>query len=59
MPEGFDTGAHALRPVAIQNVGGLLFLCLSENPPPIDRVKEDISSPDRTLSVGQAQNRSH
>lgn len=51
MPEGFDTGAHALRPVAIQNVGGLLFLCLSENPPPIDRVKEDISSPDRTLSV--------
>ncbi|MCX7283450.1 MAG: aromatic ring-hydroxylating dioxygenase subunit alpha [Novosphingobium sp.] len=44
MPEGFDKAAHALRPVSIENVGGLLFLCLSDNPPPIDRVKQDIGS---------------
>lgn len=43
MPEGFDKGAHGLRPVALENVGGLLFLCLGDNPPPIDRAKADIA----------------
>jgi glycine betaine catabolism A len=44
MAEGFDKAAHGLTPVALENVGGLLFVCLSENPPPIDRVKADISA---------------
>jgi Rieske 2Fe-2S family protein len=43
MPEGFDKAQHGLIPVAIENVGGLLFICLSDNPPPIDRVKADIA----------------
>lgn len=44
MAEGFDKAAHGLIPVALENVGGLLFVCLSDTPPPIDRVKADISA---------------
>ncbi|GAA0336945.1 aromatic ring-hydroxylating dioxygenase subunit alpha [Sphingomonas oligophenolica] len=43
MPEGFDKGEFGLIPVAVENIGGLIFLCLSDNPPPIDRVKADIA----------------
>jgi len=43
MPEGFEKSAHGLRPVALENVGGLLFICLADNPPPIDRVQHDIA----------------
>jgi len=42
MAEGFDKADHGLSPVALENVGGLIFVCLSDNPPPIDRVKADI-----------------
>ncbi|MFM9709897.1 Rieske 2Fe-2S domain-containing protein, partial [Streptomyces galilaeus] len=44
MPEGFAKAEHGLRPVAIENCGGLLFVCLADNPPPIDRVREDIAA---------------
>ena len=43
MPEEFDKAAYGLRPVAIENIAGLIFLCLADNPPPIDRVKADIA----------------
>ncbi|EGD58278.1 Rieske (2Fe-2S) domain-containing protein [Novosphingobium nitrogenifigens DSM 19370] len=43
MPEGFDKAQHGLREVALENVGGLIFICLADNPPPIDRAKADIS----------------
>ena len=43
MPDGFDKAQHGLTPVAIENVGGLLFICLSDAPPPIDRAKADIA----------------
>ena len=42
MAEDFDKADHGLSPVAMENVGGLIFICLSDNPPPIDRVKADI-----------------
>ncbi|WP_428027475.1 aromatic ring-hydroxylating oxygenase subunit alpha [Altererythrobacter sp.] len=42
MPDGFDKSEHGLHPVAIENVAGLLFICLADNPPPIDRVREDV-----------------
>jgi Rieske 2Fe-2S family protein len=38
----FDKADHGLSAVALENVGGLIFICLSDNPPPIDRVKADI-----------------
>ena len=44
MAEDFDKADHGLSPVALENVGGLIFICLSDNPPPIDRVKADISA---------------
>ena len=42
MAEDFDKADHGLNSVALENVGGLIFICLSDNPPPIDRVKADI-----------------
>jgi Rieske 2Fe-2S family protein len=42
MAEDFDKADHGLSPVALENVGGLIFICLSDNPPPMDRVKTDI-----------------
>jgi glycine betaine catabolism A len=43
MTEDFDKADHGLNPVALENVGGLIFICMADNPPPIDRVKADIS----------------
>ena len=43
MAEDFDKSDHGLSPVALENVGGLSFICLNDNPPPIDRVKADIA----------------
>jgi Rieske 2Fe-2S family protein len=43
MAEGFSKAEHGLVPVGIENVGGLLFVCMSDNPPPIDRAKKDIA----------------
>ena len=43
MAPDFDKQDHGLTPVALENVGGLIFICMNDNPPPIDRVKADIS----------------
>ncbi len=43
MSDDFDKADHGLTPVALENVGGLIFICLSDDPPPIDRVKADIA----------------
>ena len=43
MAEDFDKADHGLTPVALENVGGLIFICMSDTPPPIDRVKADIA----------------
>ena len=43
MAEGFDKHDHGLTPVAVENVGGLIFICMADDPPPIDRVKADIA----------------
>ena len=33
MGEGFDKNDHNLKPVQVGNIAGLLFICLSDNPP--------------------------
>lgn len=43
MPDGFDKAEHGLQPVAIENIGGLLFISLSDNPPSIDQARADIA----------------
>jgi glycine betaine catabolism A len=43
MEADFEKSDHGLGPVAMESVGGLIFICMAENPPPIDRVKADIA----------------
>jgi glycine betaine catabolism A len=43
MADDFDKKDHGLSPVALENVGGLIFICMDNKPPPIDRVKADIA----------------
>jgi glycine betaine catabolism A len=43
MAEDFDKAEHGLNPVALENVGGLIFICMADNPPPITQVKADIA----------------
>lgn len=42
MAEDFDKQDYGLNTVALENVGGLIFICMDENPPSIERVKADI-----------------
>jgi len=44
MGPDFDRSLHGLTPVAVETIGGLIFLCLSDTPPPVDRVKADIEA---------------
>ncbi len=44
MGPDFDKTDHGLVAVATENIGGLIFICMSDSPPPIDRVKADIAS---------------
>ena len=44
MESDFVKSEHGLVPVALENIGGLIFICLSDTPPPIDRAKADISA---------------
>ena len=36
MQESFDASLHALRPIHVRNVAGVLYVSLAEDPPPID-----------------------
>ena len=42
MGSDFDKQQHGLSPVALENVGGLIFICLSDDPPDMSQVKADI-----------------
>ncbi|MFX8926195.1 Rieske (2Fe-2S) protein, partial [Acinetobacter baumannii] len=42
MHDGFDKAAHGLREVAVEDVGGLIFVCFAKDPPPIDQVRADL-----------------
>jgi Rieske 2Fe-2S family protein len=33
MGDGFDRSKHGLKPVHLRNIGGLLFICLADDPP--------------------------
>ena len=43
MPDDFDKADNGLREVNLANIGGLIFICLSDNPPPIEHVSADIA----------------
>jgi glycine betaine catabolism A len=44
MPDDFDKSVHGLKPVAINNVEGALFICLSDTPPPFDDFGEKLAA---------------
>lgn len=54
MPAGFDTSGYGLKPVAIEIVCGMVYLCLSESPPDLSRFRQAVTPylaphrPDRT-----------
>ena len=42
MGEGFAPAEHGLKPVAVENVAGALFVCLAEAPPAFDRFRAEL-----------------
>jgi len=40
MGEKFDRCKHSLKPVHVQNLAGLIFICLAENPPDFSAMRE-------------------
>jgi Rieske 2Fe-2S family protein len=40
MAEDFDRSAHGLKPIHVESVGGVIYVCLGEVAPPIDDFRE-------------------
>jgi Rieske 2Fe-2S family protein len=55
MPEDFDFGAHGLHPVHLRTVGGLIFVCLADEPPPFEPVERDYAPLLRPFALPDAK----
>jgi glycine betaine catabolism A len=44
MPDGFEKSEHGLKPVALENVDGALFICLADNPPAFDEFGDKLAA---------------
>ena len=44
MPDDFEKGDHGLKPVALENIDGALFICLADNPPPFAEFKNKLAA---------------
>jgi glycine betaine catabolism A len=44
MPDDFEKSDHGLKPVALENVDGALFICLSDTPPAFAGFKEKLAA---------------
>jgi Rieske 2Fe-2S family protein len=42
MPPSFDRARHGLFPVHLESVGGVLYVCLADDPPPIAEFKREL-----------------
>ena len=45
MPDDFNREEFSLNPVSLDLVGGLLFICFSEDPPSLEAAKRDLVEP--------------
>jgi len=45
MPEDFDKSGHGLNPVSLDVIGGLIFICFSDDPPSLDATRHDLAGP--------------
>lgn len=43
MPDDFDASQHGLRPVAIEIVAGVIYICLADNPPAFETFRRDMT----------------
>lgn len=43
MGAGFDRSPYGLKPVRVENVAGLIYICLSDNPPPLARFTQAVT----------------
>ncbi len=43
MPADFDPAAHSLVPVAVESVGGIIYLCLADDPPDIAGFRDTLA----------------
>jgi glycine betaine catabolism A len=55
MPEDFVKADHGLKPVALRNVGGALFICLSDTPPPFDDFGDKLAAYLAPHNIAQAK----
>jgi Rieske 2Fe-2S family protein len=44
MPDDFDKSAHGLKSIALRNVEGALFICLSDTPPPFEDFGDELAA---------------
>ena len=44
MPDDFEKSEHGLKPIALENVDGALFICLADNPPAFDEFKNRLAA---------------
>jgi len=45
MPEDFDKASHSLKPVSVDVVHGLIFVCFTDTPPSLEGCKRDLEEP--------------
>lgn len=43
MPDDFDPSGYGLKPVAVENLCGLIYICLAESPPDFARYRETVT----------------
>ncbi len=45
MPYDFDMASHGLKPVSVDVIHGLIFVCFTDEPPSLDGAKRDLAEP--------------
>jgi len=45
MPDDFDPSQHSLKPVSVDVVHGLVFVCFTDKPPSLEGCKRDLAEP--------------
>ena len=45
MPAGFDRTPYSLKPVSIEVMAGLIFICFSDKPPSLAAARKDLAEP--------------
>ncbi len=45
MPEDFDKASHGLKPVSVDVIHGLIFVCFTDGPPSLEGAKRDLAEP--------------